>query len=101
MHIISRKRLKEFAADHPESETPLDDWYRIVKAKQYESSHGLKADFPHASFLGSGRTVFNIGGNKYRLLVVMRYSGRGTAFIRRVLTHRDYDRRVADGTLWT
>lgn len=101
MHIISRKRLKEFAADHSDAETPLDDWYRILRAKQYQDSHALKADFPSASLLGGGRTVFNIGGNKYRLAVVVRYRGRGTVFIRRVMTHVEYDRRAADGTLWT
>jgi mRNA interferase HigB len=99
MHIISRKRLKEFTNGHPDAATPLDAWYRIVKAKQYRSPHDLKSDFSSASFLGDGRTVFNIGGNKYRLVVSVRYSGRGTVFVRHILTHEEYDRRSADGTL--
>lgn len=55
-------------------------------------------DFPTASFLGARRTVFNIGGNKYRLVVDMRYDLE-RVYVRDVLTHAEYDRRSIEGSL--
>ena len=98
MRIISRKPLREFGAKHADAEGPLDAWYRIVKGRKYGSPHELREDFPTASFLGARRTVFNIGGNKYRLVVDMRYD-LGRVYVREVLTHEEYDRRSIEGTL--
>jgi mRNA interferase HigB len=83
---------------HRDAEGPLDAGYRIVKGRDYESPHDLRADFPTASFLGARRTVLNIGGNKYRLVVDMRYD-LGRVYVRAVLTHEEYDRKSIDGTL--
>jgi mRNA interferase HigB len=69
-----------------------------VKGRDYQSPHDLRADFPTASFLGARRTVFNIGGNKYRLVVDMRYD-LGRAYVRAVLTYDEYARKSIDGTL--
>ena len=77
---------------------PLDAWYRILKGREYRSPHELRVDFPTASFLGGRRTVFNIGGNKYRLVVDMRYD-LGRVYVRDVLTHEEYDRKSIDGAL--
>jgi mRNA interferase HigB len=74
------------------------DWDAIVKAKNYTNPHEVRDDFATASFLGEYRTVFNIGGNKYRMVVDVRYD-LGRVYIRDVLTHADYDRRMRDGTL--
>jgi mRNA interferase HigB len=60
--------------------------------------HAVREDFASASFLGKWRTVFNIGGNKYRLVVDMRYD-LGRIYIRHVLTHEEYTRRTQDGSL--
>ena len=98
MHVITRKRLQEFWHIHPDAERPLRAWLAMVVQKHYSSSHELKQDFPSASFLGNWRTIFNIGGNKYRLVVDMRYD-LGRVYIRHVLTHSDYDRRTKQGTL--
>ena len=98
MRIISRKALREFAKEHPDAGSPLDAWYRIIKGRDYESPHDLRADFPTASFLGARRTVFNIGGNKYRLVVDMRYD-LGRVCVRAVLTHEEYDRKSIEGAL--
>lgn len=73
-------------------------WCRLVKAKRYQGPQDVKHDFPTASFLSGDRVVFNIGGNKYRLIVTMRYD-LGKCFIRSVLTHSEYDRRTRGGTL--
>lgn len=98
MRIISRRPLREFGEKHADAKAPLDAGYRIVKGRKYESPHELRQDFPTASFLGAYRTVFNIGGNKYRLVVDMRYD-LGRVYVRDVLTHAEYDRRSIEGTL--
>jgi mRNA interferase HigB len=98
LRIISRKALREFGERHPDARRPLDAWYRIVRGRDYRSPHELRQDFPTASFLGARRTVFNIGGNRYRLVVHMRYD-LGRAYVRDVLTHEEYDRRSIEGAL--
>ncbi len=89
MHVISRKALVEFGQRYPDAVVPLDAWYRIVKAATYANAAAVKAQFGSASFLSRNRVVFNIGGNKYRLVVGFAYPT--TAFVRRVLTHAEYD----------
>ena|ERR1700741_2805209 len=98
MRIISRKRLREFGEQHADAITPLDAWYSLVRAKEYGSPGEVKADFPSVSFISDDVTVFNIGGNRYRLSVSIRYR-TGIVYIRHVLTHAEYDRRSKDGTL--
>ncbi|HKP74160.1 MAG TPA: type II toxin-antitoxin system HigB family toxin [Longimicrobiaceae bacterium] len=98
MRIISRKRLREFGDRHPDAVTPLDDWYSLVRLKTYKSPADVKADFASVSFISNDVTVFNIGGNKYRLSVSIRYR-TGIVYIRHVLTHEEYDRRTREGTL--
>jgi mRNA interferase HigB len=98
MHVITRKRLQEFWETHPDAERPLKAWLAIARLKHYSGPHEVRQDFAAASFLGKWRTVFNIGGNKYRLVVDMRYD-LGRIYIRHVLTHEEYDRRTQDGSL--
>ncbi len=98
MHVITRKRLQDFWEDYPDSERPLKTWLAVVKLKRYAGSYAVRQDFPTASFLGKWRTIFNIGGNKYRLVVDMRYD-LGRIYIRHVLTHEEYDRRTRDRNL--
>jgi mRNA interferase HigB len=90
--------LREFWERHGGAERPLQVWYAILRGNAYETPHELKADFATVSFLGGYRTVFNIGGNKYRLVVDMRYD-LGRVYIREVLTHEEYDRRTREGSL--
>lgn len=98
MRIISRRRLREFWEKHADAEGPLQTWYAIMKNNTYENPHQVREDFATASFLGGSRTVFNIGGNKYRLVVDMRYD-LGRVYVREVLTHDEYDRKAQEGTL--
>lgn len=98
MHVIALPRLREFWEQHPEAETPLRNWWRVMRAKRYGDAHEVRKDFSTASFLGKHRTVFNIGGNKYRLVVDMRYD-LGRVYVRKVLTHEEYDQETAHGTL--
>ena len=89
MHIISRKALRDFWEKHPDSQVPLTRWFRVVKTGQFGSFPELRAVFPSADKVGKW-VVFNIGGNKYRLITSVHFN-RGKLYVREVLTHREYD----------
>jgi len=89
MHIITRKRLNEFVHDHPAAKAGLVRWYRILKKQDFANFAELRGAFPHADQVG-GLTVFNIGGNKARLIAALHYNRR-KVYIRAVLTHSEYD----------
>ena len=90
MHIITRKRLIDFANKYPNTATPLDAWYRIVKQSKITSFSKLRETFPSADKVGN-LTVINIGGNKIRLITVVHYNIQ-CLYIRHVLTHKEYDK---------
>ena len=90
MHVISRKRLVEFGADYADAVGPLDRWYRITKKATWANFGELRADFPSADQVGH-YTIFDIGGNKYRLLADIYFDDQ-VLLIRGVFTHRDYDK---------
>jgi mRNA interferase HigB len=90
MHIISRKKLREFGIKYPGSTEPLDRWYRIVKHSNYKSFTELRKTFSLADQVGKF-VVFNIGGNKYRLIAYIVFSAK-RIYIRHVLTHAEYDK---------
>ena len=90
MHIITRKRLLDFAKKHPNSSTSLDTWYRIVKKTEIANFSELKEIFPSVDKVGN-LTVFNIGGNKIRLIAAVHYNTQ-CLYIRHVLTHKEYDK---------
>ena len=90
MHVISRKALRLFWERHPESQSPLSRWFTIMQATNFRSVDELRATFPSADIVGD-LIVFNIGGNKYRLIASVHFN-RGKVYVRHVLTHREYDR---------
>lgn len=90
MHVITRKRLREFSVRQPEADTPLRVWYAIVSRTDFTSFAELKRVFRSADRVGKF-TVFNIGGNKFRLIAAIHYNRR-KIYIRHVLTHSEYDR---------
>jgi mRNA interferase HigB len=90
MRIIARPVLHAFAENHPEIASALDSWYHLMKRASYRTPNELKGDFPTASFLGNGITIFNIGS--CRLEVHMRYD-LGRVYIQSLDTHAEYDRR--------
>ena len=92
MRIIKIKTLRVFWS-HPEyrdSEQPLKSWYAIAKNADWATSHDVKDRFGSASIIGDNRVVFNIAGNKYRLIVKFNYPYR-VGYIRFIGTHRHYD----------
>ncbi len=90
MHVITRKRLHEFMERHPDSRSSLETWYRIFKNASYDSFLDVRQHFGSAGYV-VGLVVFNISGNKYRLIAAIHYN-RKKVYIRHVLTHREYDR---------
>jgi len=91
MHIIARRTLVEFTKRYPESKGALDAWWAEAKHARWRSPADIKQRYPSASVLGDNRIVFNIGGNKYRLIVKFNYDS-GTGFVRFLGTHAAYDR---------
>ncbi|MBW4506709.1 MAG: type II toxin-antitoxin system HigB family toxin [Scytonematopsis contorta HA4267-MV1] len=89
MHVITRKRLNEFAKLYPDTKSALTQWYQLVKQNQFASFVELRETFPSADQVGK-LTVFNIGGNKVRLIAAIHYN-RQKIYIRYVLTHSEYD----------
>jgi mRNA interferase HigB len=90
MHVITRKRLNDFAEKHPETKTALAQWYVSVKRNNFSSLPNLRLMFPTADKVGK-LTVFNVGGNKVRVIAAIHYN-RKRIYIRSVLTHEEYDR---------
>jgi mRNA interferase HigB len=90
MHVISRKRLRQFWELYPDAEAPLRSWHKIARKEEWENFANVRATFPHADQVGK-LTVFNIGGNKYRLVAAIHFN-RGKVYVRHVLTHAEYDR---------
>ena len=89
LHIISEKKLREFWTAYPESESPLRAWVTVVEKLDWQKFADVRATFGHADVVGRC-VVFNIGGNKFRLIVAIHYN-RGKVFVRHVLTHEEYD----------
>ena len=90
MHIITRKCIREFVKIHPDSQSSLDNWYRIVKHTDYGSFAELKRHFASADYV-KNLVVFNISGNKYRLIASIHFN-RKKVYIRAILTHSEYDK---------
>lgn len=89
MHVISRKRLNQFAHRYPETANALAHWYRAMKKADFGSFAEIKELFPSTDRVGK-LTVFNIGGNKVRLIAAIHYNRR-KIYIRAVMTHSEYD----------
>ena len=94
MHVISKKALAAFWRLHPDAEQLLRDWFRLMEQNDFTDFASLRAIFASADLVGKV-TVFNIGGNKYRLIVKINYPYR-VVYIRFVGTHAEYDQVDAE-----
>ena len=95
MQIISKKAFQEFWTRHPESEQSLKAWHGEVNKADWSSPAQLKERYSSASILADNRVVFNIGGNKYRLVVWIRYQ-QHTVYVKWIGTHAAYNRVDAE-----
>lgn len=91
MRIIAIKTLKDFWGKYPDSEEALKAWYAIAKKADWRTPSEVKEMYGNASILQEGRVVFNIAGNKYRLIVWINYPYR-VMYVRFVGTHKQYDK---------
>ncbi len=90
MHIISKKALREFWEKYPDSQTSLVRWFQLIDKQELKSFAELRAVLPSADRVDD-LIVFNIGGNKYRLIASIHFN-RQKVYVRHVLTHTEYDR---------
>lgn len=88
--MISRKAIREFAALHPDALPSLSNWYGIVRRASWKNLPQLKADFVSADQF-ERRTIFNIGGGKYRLIARVNYT-RQRVYILLILKHSEYSK---------
>ena len=91
--MIALSTLKSFlnrASAHADAREPVMAWYRQVRRANWGTPAEVKADIRSASILKDGRAVFNIAGNKYRIVVWINYPYR-VVYVRFIGTHRQYD----------
>jgi len=91
MRVIARRTLREFWEGNPNAEEPLKAWYAEAKHATWQTPQDIKNRYRSASFPGNNRVVFNICGNKYRLVAFVQYRFK-TVLIRFIGTHAEYDR---------
>jgi mRNA interferase HigB len=95
VRVISLKPLRVFWQHHPDAERPLRQWYKTATHAAWTSLQDARRDYPHADGVSTKRggtlTVFNIAGNKYRLIARIRYDYQ-LINVRSLLTHQEYDR---------
>lgn len=90
MRVITPRRLREFSKKHSDAVPSLERWYVIVRHAQWQTLAEVKRVFPQADVVGR-RTVFNIAGNKYRLIARINYR-RQIVYILAILTYAEYDK---------
>lgn len=90
MHIISRKILRQFWAKYPDSETSLTRWFKLINLTNFNTFEELRSVFPNADLVDD-LIVFNIGGNKYRLITSIHFN-RQKVYIRYIFTDSEYNK---------
>lgn len=92
MQIIARRTLRQFCERHPPAERPLRAWYGLVVGADWSGPAEIRNVFGHnVDFVADNRVIFDIGGNKYRLVVHVTYRHH-RVLVKFVGTHRDHDR---------
>ena len=95
MRVISRRPLKELAKRFRDAREELDAWFQEAESADWENPAQVKEKYGNASNLKGSRVVFNVCGNKYRLVVKINYS-YAVVYVRFAGTHREYDRVNAE-----
>ncbi|MBV5261736.1 type II toxin-antitoxin system HigB family toxin [Synechococcus moorigangaii CMS01] len=94
MRIIAKKTLTDFIAHNPQyfdAKEALEAWHSEAKAAKWQNPVDIKTQYRNASILKDNRVVFNIAGNKYRLIVAINFSAQ-IIFIKFIGTHKEYDK---------
>ena len=90
MRVIAKRTLRQFWEQYPDAQGPRKAWHAEAIKAHWEHPQQIKEHFGSASILKGGRVVFNIGGNKYRLVLAVDY-GRQACYVKFIGTHRQYD----------
>ena len=94
MRVIAKSTLRAFwesKSEYADAKSPLDSWYYEVKKACWTTPAEIKEQYGNASILKNGRVIFNIAGNKYRLVVRINFPGK-VVYIRFIGTHKQYDK---------
>ncbi len=91
MRVISPKMLREFRAVHPDARNPLKNWLKTTTDADWESFADVKVSFGKRVDRYKQFVIFDVGGNKYRIIAVIHYN-RGHVYLRHVLRHAEYDK---------
>ena len=91
MHVISYGAIREFIKDHPDAELKLGRWYKWMKRGKFKNLSEIKRKFPGVDYIGNDRYVFNIQGNKYRLIALINFC-KQKVFIRFIGTLSEYEK---------
>lgn len=95
MRILKRKTLEDFWKKHADAEQALRSWFNEVKHSEWKDTNDIKFRYRSADFVSGSRVVFNIKGNKYRLIVEVKYLAK-IVYIRFIGTHAEYDKIDAE-----
>lgn len=100
MQVIARRTLKLFWEKHAAAETPLRAWFTTVSQARWHGPQDLKRQFgATVDFVSDNRVIFDLGGNKYRLIAHVSYA-YGRVLVKFVGTHAEYDRIDAETVTW-
>lgn len=99
MRIVAKRALLQFSEAHPDAKQPLLAWHEEAANAKWHTPQDIKERYATASFVGNNRVIFNIGGNKYRLIAAIA-NRVGVVYVKFVGTHRDYDRIDAATVEW-
>ena len=91
MRIIARKKIVEYYTSHPQAKVALDDWYKKTEDAEWQNLADIKQTFNSVDYVGNQHYVFNIKGNDYRLVVVIKFTPKNV-YIRFIGTHAEYDK---------
>jgi len=91
MRIFTEQRLREYAEKHPEAKVALQDWVTTVKKSNWTCFADIKKSYNSVDSIGNQRYIFNIKGNNYRLVVVIKFTIQ-FVYIRFIGTHKEYDK---------
>lgn len=100
INVIAPRTLRTFWEKHPEAQGLLRAWLKGMQKNSYRNLNDVRADYPSADLAtgkgGSTLTIFNLGGNNFRLVVSISYNAQ-RVYIRHVMTHAEYDKWNARG----
>jgi mRNA interferase HigB len=100
MQVIARRTLKRFWERHPQSERPIRTWFGAACRARWSGPADIKREFgATVDFVGDNRVIFDLGGNKYRLIVHVSYTF-GRVLVKFVGTHAEYDRIDPETVRW-